>query len=136
MSYSVRSANTADLPAIFKVCLETGDAGNDATALYPSYPELLGERWCGGYVELPGCLALVLLEPTGAVVGYTLAALDSAEFYKRLVSDWLPRCAAKYPRPSAAAAGAEWTDEQKLVEEVGSGARAPCVRLDPIYQPP
>ena len=29
---------------VYQVCLETGDAGKDATHLFTNYPDLLGDR--------------------------------------------------------------------------------------------
>lgn len=41
-TFAVRRATPADRAALFRVCLETGNAGEDATALYPTDPEGLG----------------------------------------------------------------------------------------------
>ena len=38
-----------------------------------------------------------------AIVGYTLAALDSTDFYPRLVKEWLPGMAKQYSRACAGA---------------------------------
>ena len=44
----VRPYHPADLDALYRVCLETGDAGRDATALYDD-PTLLGHVYAAPY---------------------------------------------------------------------------------------
>lgn len=41
MSIEIRPYQPFDLPGMYRVCLQTGDSGRDATALY-SDPDLLG----------------------------------------------------------------------------------------------
>eukprot|EP00039_Didymoeca_costata_P000656 m.46695 g.46695 ORF g.46695 m.46695 type:complete len:210 (+) comp10398_c0_seq1:129-758(+) len=100
MKFEIRQAKSPDdLHSLYEVCLKTGNAGDDATCLYPNIPEALGERWVGGYVALPGCIALALIQKdTGAVVGYTLAALDSTSFYADLRNTWMPNILQKYSK--------------------------------------
>ena len=58
---------------VIRVCLRTGDAGTDATASYPTLPQLLGLRYVVPYLDQ---LAYVLCDDaTGAICGYTLATL-------------------------------------------------------------
>ncbi|WP_119269790.1 GNAT family N-acetyltransferase [Taklimakanibacter deserti] len=88
-SYSLRAATADDLPALYRVCLRTGDAGKDATHLQDD-PDLLGEVFVGPYVMLEPDLAFTLQGPRGPA-GYVLGALDTRDFNKRLKTHWLPR---------------------------------------------
>jgi ribosomal protein S18 acetylase RimI-like enzyme len=88
-SYRLRRATSDDLPALYRVCLRTGDAGEDATHLQDD-PDLLGEVFVGPYVMLQPQLAFTLEGPRGTA-GYVLGALDTENFNQRLRSDWLPR---------------------------------------------
>ncbi|MGE3877419.1 MAG: GNAT family N-acetyltransferase [Parvibaculaceae bacterium] len=88
-SYRLRPASPDDLPALYRVCLRTGDAGKDATHLQDD-PDLLGEVFVGPYVMLEPKLAFTLEGACGAA-GYVLGALDTKDFNKRLTSRWLPR---------------------------------------------
>src|SRR5262249_39483616 len=53
----IRDYRPADLPALYEVCLRTGDAGQDATALTRD-PTLLGEIYVGPYLAAAPGLAL------------------------------------------------------------------------------
>ena len=88
-AYSLRPATPDDLPALYRVCLKTGEAGNDASDSQDD-PELLGEVFVGPYVTLEPDLAFALVGPQG-VVGYVLGALDTQRFNRKLRDDWLPK---------------------------------------------
>jgi ribosomal protein S18 acetylase RimI-like enzyme len=88
-SFRLRPATPADLAALYRVCLRTGDAGKDATHLQDD-PDLLGEVFVGPYVMLEPELAFAL-EGGGRLAGYVLGALDTENFNQRLKSEWLPR---------------------------------------------
>lgn len=86
--YTMRPAKPDDLPALYHVCLKTGDAGKDATHLQDD-PDLLGQVFVGPYVMLEPDLAFALAGPRGPV-GYVLGALDTVRFNERLKREWLP----------------------------------------------
>lgn len=86
--YSLRAATPDDLPALYHVCLKTGDAGKDATHLQDD-PDLLGQVFVGPYVMLEPDLAFALAGSRGPV-GYVLGALDTVRFNERLKTEWLP----------------------------------------------
>ena len=75
MPIRVRAAEPSDRDALYEVCLLTGDAGRDATALYPDR-SLLGDVFVGPYLALCPDLALVADDGTGAA-GYALGALET-----------------------------------------------------------
>jgi len=88
-SFRLRPATPDDLPALYRVCLRTGDAGKDATHLQDD-PNLLGEVFVGPYVMLEPALAFTL-EGARGPAGYVLGAFDTEAFNQRLRSEWLPR---------------------------------------------
>jgi len=88
-AYSLRPATPEDLPALYRVCLQTGEAGKDASHIQDD-PELLGQVFVGPYVTLEPELAFALVGPQG-VVGYVLGALDTRRFNRKLKDEWLPK---------------------------------------------
>ena len=62
----IRSAVADDRDALYDICLRTGDAGSDATALYRD-PELIGAIWAGPYLALEPDLSFVAVGDEGVV---------------------------------------------------------------------
>jgi GNAT superfamily N-acetyltransferase len=87
----------SDLDALYEVCLRTGDAGNDATAVYED-PRLLGEVYVGPYVMLAGAIGFTAVDQDGPA-GYALAALDTHSFEERCEAEWWPALRARHPDP-------------------------------------
>lgn len=97
--YRLRPALRDDLPALYRVCLKTGDAGKDASHLQDD-PDLLGKVFVGPYVTLEPDLAFALEGPKGPI-GYVLGALDTVRFNQRLESEWLAPLQKAEPAPGA-----------------------------------
>jgi ribosomal protein S18 acetylase RimI-like enzyme len=95
----VRPYRPDDLDALYRVCLETGDAGRDATALHRD-PTLLGHVYAAPYGLFEPELAFVLEDDDG-VGGYVLGALDTTAFDARLDAEWWPALRSRYPPPPA-----------------------------------
>jgi ribosomal protein S18 acetylase RimI-like enzyme len=112
---SIRPARPDDEPALYDICLRTGDAGRDATALHGD-PRLLGEVYVGPYLALEPGLAFVVSDD--AVGGYVLGARDTADFHRRCEATWWPALRDRYP----------------LREWAGDGPDARLVRL--LHRPP
>ena len=93
----VRPYRPEDLDALYRVCLETGDAGRDATALHRD-PTLLGHVYAAPYALFEPELAFVLEDAEG-VGGYVLGALDSSAFDAGLEAEWWPALRSRYPPP-------------------------------------
>lgn len=93
----VRPYRPDDRPALYDVCVRTGDAGEDATGKFEP-PELLGDIYVGPYVEHEPALAFVL-DNGARPVGYVLGTADTFEFVGWYRSTWLPRLASRYPEP-------------------------------------
>lgn len=91
----VRPATANDLPGAYRVCLLTGDAGRDATAIHQD-PNLLGHVFVGPYVVGSPDLALVLADGEG-IAGYCLAVADTRGFELWEEASWWPALRAQYP---------------------------------------
>ena len=87
--FTMRQADLADLPACYRICMLTGDLGNDATPQNDD-PVILGHLYIGNYIVLEPELAFVIDGPNG-VAGYVCGARDSRRFYARMEKEWLPQ---------------------------------------------
>lgn len=110
-SWRIRQARPDDLAATYRVCLETGDAGRDATAQFQDDPDALGRMYVGAYLRFEPQLAFVLEDDSG-VCGYALGALDSKVFYDAYLHQWLPPVCREFPEPSGDSA--TWSPARKL----------------------
>ena len=77
-----------DAPALYEVCLKTGNGGADGTE-YFSDARWLGHRFVGPYLRLEPGFAWTLTDSEG-VCGYVLAAPDSERFARRFETEWMP----------------------------------------------
>lgn len=112
--YTVRLYEPRDLDAVYRVCLETGDSGDDATHMHND-PKLLGHIYTGPYVTYEPTLAFVLEDAEG-VCGYTLGALDSEAFYTRMRDEWLPPLQKEYDDPSGSESS--WNRDEQLMHAI------------------
>jgi ribosomal protein S18 acetylase RimI-like enzyme len=95
--FRLRPAAPADMPAFRRVCLLTGDAGDDASHLHDD-PDLVGDFFAVPYAVLEPEHAFAV-EGRAGVAGYVLGALDSRAFYQRMAREWLPRLRARAADP-------------------------------------
>lgn len=96
----IRRATLHDLPGVYRVCLQTGEAGADATAIYRN-PDLLGHVYVGPYVVGAREYALVVGDDDG-VAGYCLAASDTMSFAAWAEREWWPPLRTAFPKRSGA----------------------------------
>jgi GNAT superfamily N-acetyltransferase len=101
----LRSYALPDLPALYRVYLLTGNAGENASRLY-SDPDLLGHIYLGPYVALEPTLAVVLADSAG-VAGYAVGTADTAAFEERAEREWWPLVRERYPAPKGDPATAD-----------------------------
>jgi ribosomal protein S18 acetylase RimI-like enzyme len=113
---TIRSYQPADLDALYRICLQTGRNGGDATPLYRDH-KLLGHAYAAPYALFEPSLAFVAEDAAG-VGGYVVGALDSQDFEARLERDWWPRLRARYPGPPAGIPEDEWTPEQVTAHHI------------------
>jgi len=106
----IRPYRPGDLDALYRVCLQTGHNGGDATGLFRDHL-LLGHVHAAPYGLFEPSLAFVAQDGEG-VGGYVLGALDSLEFEARLEREWWPRLRGRYPPPPGDLPEEQWTPEQ------------------------
>jgi|SRR3954447_4211696 ribosomal protein S18 acetylase RimI-like enzyme len=94
MGARIRPYRPGDEPALYEICLRTGDSGADATGLYRD-PDLLGAVYVGPYVRLAPTLAFVA-EDDGGVAGYVLGTADTRAFELACEREWWPALRARY----------------------------------------
>src|SRR5262252_8324639 len=82
----VRPYQASDLNDLYRICLLTGDGGNDATSMFED-PWILGHIVAAPYGLFEPSLAFVAEDELG-VGGYIVGALDSRSFERRLEADW------------------------------------------------
>ncbi|MEP7239275.1 MAG: GNAT family N-acetyltransferase [Devosia sp.] len=107
--FQIRQASEADRPALSSICLQTGAAGEDATAREDD-GTLLGLIFAVPYQVFEPELAFVLEGP-GGVCGYVLGALDTKSFNARLAADWYPQLQQRITAPPVDRAlwsGSDW----------------------------
>lgn len=101
MSSAIRPYRPGDLPALYDICLRTGDAGEDAGPLYPGDDhDLLGAIFAAPYAVLEPELTFVVDDGTGVAVGYILGTRDTAWFAERFRDEWLPTVGERFPAPA------------------------------------
>jgi ribosomal protein S18 acetylase RimI-like enzyme len=98
LTFAIRPYHPSDLVALYRVCLLTGDSGQDASELYRD-PELLGHLYLAPYAVFEPDLCLVLTHD-GTPCGYILGTRDSAAFGARCERDWFPVLRERYPLPA------------------------------------
>ena len=96
----IRTCHPSDLPALYRICLLTGDNGRDASPIYRD-PDLLGHFYAGPYAVFEPELCFVLT-CGGNPCGYILGTADTAAFSLRCEADWFPVLRRRYPPPSDA----------------------------------
>lgn len=108
---SIRPYRPGDLDDLYRICLQTGDSGQDATQLFDD-PLILGHVFAAPYGVFEPSLAFVVEDDLG-VGGYIVAALDTRAFEKRLETDWWPALRDRYPAPPADIPPEQWTPDQR-----------------------
>ena len=112
----IRPYRPGDLDELYRICLLTGDAGQDASSIYRD-PRLLGHIFAAPYAVLEPALSFVAEDAAG-VGGYIVGALDSQAFEQRLESDWWPGLRDRYPDPPAGLPAAERTPDQQMAHVI------------------
>ena len=107
----LRGYRPGDLRDLYRICLETGDRGADATAQFRD-PDLLGHVYAAPYGVLEPSLAFVAEDRAG-VGGYCLGALDSRAFEQRAEAAWWPPLRQRYAEPDAARRE-QWTRDEQV----------------------
>ncbi len=94
----IRPVQPADIDALYRISLLTGDAGQDATRLYKD-GRLVGHVYSAPYLALEPESGFVVEDEAG-VCGYIVGAVDTPAFEARLEAEWWPKLRPLYPEPS------------------------------------
>jgi ribosomal protein S18 acetylase RimI-like enzyme len=106
----IRPYRPADLDALYRICLATGDSGADASGLYRD-PQLVGHLYAAPYGVLSPQTAFVVEDEQG-IGGYILGALDTRDFEATLEAEWWPKLRPHYADP-AATPHQDWSADQR-----------------------
>ena len=98
--FRVERAGLADMAGIYRVCLLTGDAGGDATPLYPDL-DLPGHVYAGPYLAQGSGTQLAVVDDEG-IAGYVLSTDDTRAFDAWAEERWWPPLRERYPRTDEA----------------------------------
>src|SRR5215467_10679791 len=93
----IREYRPGDRDELARVCLLTSNNGGDGRSIFRD-ARMPGDVYAVPYAFLEPSLALVA-ETAEGVGGYTVAALDTKEFGRRLEREWWPAMRARYPEP-------------------------------------
>jgi ribosomal protein S18 acetylase RimI-like enzyme len=108
---SIRPYRAGDLDDLYRICLQTGDGGEDATSIFED-PRILGHVFAAPYGLFEPSLAFVAEDELG-VGGYIVGVLDSSAFEARLETDWWPALRHRYPAPPSDVPPDQRTPDQR-----------------------
>lgn len=96
MSPAIRPYRPSDLEALYDICLKTGDAGQDASAMYRD-PKILGHVYAGPYgmLEPQSCF---VAEDADGVGAYIIGTAGTHGFETRLEREWWPGLRKSIPK--------------------------------------
>ncbi|XP_022670816.1 protein O-GlcNAcase-like isoform X3 [Varroa destructor] len=129
-TYTIRPYLASDERAVYEVCSRTCIDGEDGTMEFEGYPDLIGDKTIGGFLALSSEFSFVM-EDENRVVGYALAAVNAAEFFKRLDIAWTSELKEKYPLPTVEAseikenAVKDQTNQITRADEIINGLHSP-----------
>jgi ribosomal protein S18 acetylase RimI-like enzyme len=112
----IRPYRESDLDDLYRICLQTGDGGEDATSMFDD-PRILGHVFAAPYGLFEPSLAFVAEDKAG-VGGYIVGALDSRAFEERLEAEWWPALRDRYPAPPPELSPEQWTPDQRLAHYI------------------
>lgn len=99
MEFDIRQYHPSDLIMLYRICLQTGDSGKDASKIYND-PDILGHFYAAPYAVFEPDLTFILTR-NHLPYGYILGTRDSEKFFEKCESDWFPVLRKRYPLPEA-----------------------------------
>jgi hypothetical protein len=84
-----RPYRSSDKEALYRICLQTADAGQDASDTYKD-ASLLGDLYVGPYLAYQPEMAWVLEDEHG-ICGYLLAVNETVSYQEWFLREWLPK---------------------------------------------
>ncbi len=95
--FDIRPYHPSDLCSLVRICLLTGDSGNDASAHFTD-PELLGLFYAAPYAVYEPDLCFVLTH-NGSPSGYILGTRNTDGFHAQCEQQWFPTLRTRFPMP-------------------------------------
>ncbi|KAI0251250.1 hypothetical protein BJV78DRAFT_1126455 [Lactifluus subvellereus] len=146
MPFTIRPVVPADTPALSRICLLTGDAGQSAEPLH-RHGELPGLAWALPYVLISSKAArtwgFVLVDETAApdedhimnvVKGYILGTSDTRAYEAATEAEWWPHLRIRFPLGND---GDERTDTDQeyidLLHRAPDPALEACLAVSPAH---
>ena len=123
----IRPVAPGDLYALYRICLKTGDSGQDATALYQD-PQIVGHLYAAPYAVLEPKSAFVIEDAEG-VGAYIVGAVDTVGFEGRMEADWWPSLRQRYAPPTGDPKG--WNLDQTRAWQIHHPRPPPTRITDP-----
>ena len=121
MPANIRPYASEDLPALYRICLATGDAGNDASPIYHDW-KAIGHVYAAPYGILSPQTAFVVEDELG-VGGYILGPLNTHAFERRMGADWWPELRTHYADPPEPRD--RWSADQRMAYLIHHPPRTP-----------
>jgi GNAT superfamily N-acetyltransferase len=94
----IRQARSSDMDALYRISLETGHYGENASHLYADL-QMMGHIYSAPYLLFEPDLTFVVV-CDDQVVGFCVGTSDTAQFEARLDADWWPSLRKQYPKPN------------------------------------
>jgi len=116
--FLIRGYHASDLFMLYRICLETGDDGDDATGTIDE--EILGHYFAAPYAVLEPELCFILTAD-GAPCGYILGTSDSKRFERDCNDRWWPPLRQKYPLRDEG----DHSREANMIRAIHAGYKAP-----------
>jgi ribosomal protein S18 acetylase RimI-like enzyme len=94
--FRIRDFHTSDMASLYRICLETGRAGQDATGMVDQ--DILGHYFAAPYAVFEPTLCTVLTM-SGEPVGYIVGTADTKHFEQACEASWWPVLRDRYSLP-------------------------------------
>ncbi|HKI74570.1 MAG TPA: GNAT family N-acetyltransferase [Pseudomonadales bacterium] len=117
--FAIRNYHPSDMYMLYRICLETGEDGGDATGTIDR--EILGHFFAAPYAVVEPDVCFVLTAD-GAPCGYIVGTSDSRRFEAECQEKWWPPLREKYPLRDAS----DKTREAGMIRAIHYGYRAPA----------
>lgn len=95
MPFQIRPYQPEDLPSLYKICLQTGDGGQDASHLFTD-EKLIGHFYAAPYALLDPEVCFVVSHNNQAC-GYIVGCQSSSMFAQQTDEQWFPALREQYP---------------------------------------
>ncbi|KZK76120.1 Acetyltransferase (GNAT) family protein [Pseudovibrio sp. Ad46] len=118
----IRRAGPHDLEGLYRISVQTGHLGDDASHLYADH-RMMGHIYSAPYLKYSPQFAYVI-ESQNQVVGYCVGTHNTVEFEEVLESQWWPSLRRRYPKPDQGMRSA-WTAEERRCQMIHLPERTP-----------